>query len=100
MPGRLRLLEVAAGRRGQCAGSATVQDTTRGPAQVKSEFTIDCQSALGKGLRGRYVAFVYIYTFATGWCEFHFGALCVKRKITLPAFEVFVNNVIWMLLQE
>ena len=87
MPGRLRRMEVAlrrmevaVGTGGQCAGDATVKDITRGPAQVESALIIDCQSALGKGLRGRYVAFVYIYTFATGWCEFHFGALCVKRK--------------------
>ena len=53
MPGRLRRMEVAAAARWSFAGGAKVQGTTRGPAQVNGDLTIDCQSAVGRGLSGR-----------------------------------------------
>ena len=52
MLGRLRRMEVAAAGRRKCAGTAKVQGTTRGPAQVNGDLTIDCQSAVGRGLSG------------------------------------------------
>ena len=82
VPGRLRRMEVevAVGTRGHhAAGPATVKDITRGSAPVESALIIDCQSALGKGLRPLCSICIYLQ-FATGWCEFHLGALCVKRK--------------------
>ena len=52
MPGRLRRMEVAAAARWTFAGSAKVQGTKRGLAQVIGHLTIDCQSAVGRGLSG------------------------------------------------
>ena len=51
MPGRLRRMEVAAAR-WSFAGGAKVQGTKRGLAQVIRHLTIDCQSAVGRGLSG------------------------------------------------
>ena len=52
MPGRLRRMEVAAAARWSFAGRAKVQGTKRGLAQVIRHLTIDCQSAVGRGLSG------------------------------------------------
>ena len=45
-------MEVAAAGRWKFAGGAKVQGTKRGLAQVIRHLTIDCQSAVGRGLSG------------------------------------------------